>query len=68
MKLLEYEPSLAKKIPLLLWIGNQETLEECHKFYQKAIENAIRSQDLNLLFLTIRKIISSQKLSDFEIF
>jgi vacuolar protein sorting-associated protein 16 len=26
MKLLEYEPSLSKKVPLLLWIGNRENL------------------------------------------
>ena len=67
MKLLEYEPSLAKKVPLLLWIGNRENLETCYKFYKKSIEEALKSRDLNLLYLAIKRIISSEKLSEFEI-
>jgi hypothetical protein len=65
MKLLEFEPSLAKKVPLLLWIGNREKLETCHKFYQKAIDEALKSRDLNLLLLSVKRIKSSEKLSDF---
>lgn len=67
MKLLEFEPSLAKKVPLLLWIGNRENLETCHKFYRKSIEEALKSRDLNLLYLAIKRVIASEKLSEYEI-
>jgi hypothetical protein len=68
MKLLEFEPSLAKKVPLLLWIGNRENLETCYKFYQKSVEEAVKSRDLNLLYLAIKRVIASEKLSEYEIF
>jgi hypothetical protein len=68
MKLLEFEPSLSKKVPLLLWIGNRENLETCHKFYQKSIGEAVKSRELNLLYLAIKRISASEKLSDFEVF
>lgn len=33
MRLLEFEPSLSKKVPLLLWIGNRESEENFMKFF-----------------------------------
>lgn len=63
LKLLSFEPSLAKKIPLLLWMGSKQKTEDlCTKFYERALEEALRSRDLNLLFLAIRKTLTSQQI------
>ena len=47
MKLLEFEPSIAKKVPILLWMEN----------YDKALENALKSFDSNLIYMVIIKCI-----------
>ena len=50
-------------------MGAQQTSEEsCYKFYEKALEEALRSRDLNLLFLAIRKIMTSQRMGRDKIF
>lgn len=67
LKLLQYEPSLAKKVPLLLWMGTQESTKSM-KFFSKALEDAELSKDPNLLCLVIQKIRASERLTEFEIF
>jgi hypothetical protein len=67
LKLLQYEPSLAKKIPLLLWMGTEEGSKSM-KFFSKALSDAELSKDPNLLCLVIQKIRISGKLTEFEMF
>ena len=42
-------------------------METCYKFYKKSIEEALKSRDLNLLYLAIKRITASGKLSDYEV-
>jgi hypothetical protein len=67
LKLLQYEPSLAKKVPLLLWMGTEESSKSM-KFFSKALSDAELSKDPNLLCLVIQKIRMSERLTEFEIF
>lgn len=48
-KLLEYEPSILKKVPVLLWMEN----------YEKALEDALSSKDSNLIYMVIIKMVKS---------
>jgi hypothetical protein len=34
------------------------------KFFEKGVEDALKSRDLNLLFLAIRRIIQSNKIEE----
>jgi len=67
LRLLEYEPSLAKKVPLLLWMGTTESSKSM-KFFSKALQEAELSKDPNLLCLVIQRIRASERLTEFEIF
>jgi hypothetical protein len=65
MDLLEFELSLAKKVPLLLWMGI--TYAQCEddsylEFFERAQNEALRSKDLNLLFLAIRKTLLCERM------
>ena len=48
-KLLDYEPSISKKVPILLWMEK----------YDKALEDALQSRDSNLINMVILKLIKS---------
>ena len=54
-KLLEYEPSISKKVPILLWMEK----------YDKALEDALQSRDSNLINMVILKLIKSQSNESF---
>ena len=54
-KLLEYEPSISKKVPILLWMEK----------YDKALEDALQSKDSNLINMVILKLIKSQSNKSF---
>ena len=51
-----------------MWIGNRESAETCRPFYEKSVESALKSRDLNLLYLCIKRITASYKLTEYEIF
>ena len=67
LRLLEHEPSLAKKVPLLLWMGTAES-SRSSKFFERAIADAELSKDPNLLCLAIQKIRLSARLTETEMF
>lgn len=48
-KILEYEPSISKKVPILLWMEK----------YEKGLEDALTSRDSNLINMVILKLIKS---------
>lgn len=54
-KLLEYEPSISKKVPILLWMEK----------YEKALEDAIQSRDSNLIYMVILKLVKSHNENTF---
>lgn len=58
---------MAKKVPLLLWMGTSETSNST-KFFSKAIIDAEKSRDPNLLCLAIQKIRLSTRLTETEMF
>lgn len=66
LKLLKEEPSLAKKVPLLLWMGTESN--DFIKYFNKAIAAALESFDPDLLCLCIQEIRTSEKLNDIELF
>ena len=56
--LLDLEPNIAKKVPVLLWIES----------YDQALRNALVSKDSNLINMVILKLLKSGSLSDKEIY
>ena len=57
---------LAKRVPVLLWMGTYRgNIVEC---YEKALEEALKSRDSNLIYLVIMKFIKESKLDETFIF
>ena len=56
--LLDLEPNIAKKVPVLLWIES----------YDQALKNALISKDSNLINMVILKLLKSGSLGDKEIY
>ena len=52
--LLEYEPNISKKVPILLQMEN----------YEKALEESLNSQNSNLLNMVIFKMVKSEQYSE----
>ncbi|KRX01117.1 hypothetical protein PPERSA_08218 [Pseudocohnilembus persalinus] len=65
LKLLDFEKETAKKVPVLIWMAQQdETGEQTKKFYfENAVKESIQSKDSNMINMTLMKILDSQ-LSD----
>lgn len=55
---MENEPSLAKRIPVLLWMASYQQTNN-NFFYERALQDAILSKDSNLIFLVIMKFLKS---------
>ena len=49
--LLEYEPNISKKVPILLYMEN----------YEKALQESLNSCNSNLLNMVVFKIVKSEK-------
>ncbi|KAM3144242.1 hypothetical protein pb186bvf_003704 [Paramecium bursaria] len=61
LKLLENEPSLAKRIPVLLWMASyqQDKQGNINSYYEKALYDAVASRDSNLIYLVIMKFLKA---------
>lgn len=58
LKLLELEPIFAKQIPVLLWMAKEQNSEQL-KYYDKAIQQAVKIRDSNLINLVIINVLES---------
>jgi len=60
---LDNEPSLAKRVPVLLWMATYQE-ENSKNYYEKALDDALKSRDSNLIYLVIMKFLKSTKLDE----
>lgn len=62
LKLLDNEPSLAKRVPVLLWMASYKN--SVISYYEKALEDAIRSRDSNLIYLVVVKFLKGSNIEE----
>ncbi|EGR31828.1 vacuolar sorting protein, putative [Ichthyophthirius multifiliis] len=66
LKLLEFEPCIQKKIPFLLWMGSNCPQEQLTGYFEKALDESIKSRDSNLIYLVLMKIWNSDGQNKFD--
>lgn len=65
MMLLENEPHIPKRIPILIGMAETVTSDSYNPYFEKALVESLKSGDNNLIFLIILAIINSNLAEDY---